>query len=128
MLLRSILSLGALALGAGACDEAAPVYSGTVCFEVRHHGLAVSEATIYHRAGGAEPPGFVADMAAAYDTSVFTGLGAGACLAGLGLGRHYFAAQAYDPLIRDSVLGSISLELTVRARTVDTVLQVSERH
>ena len=112
----------------GACDAAAPLYSGTVCFEVRHHGIAVSEATIYHRAGGGEPPGFVDDMAAVYDTAAFTGLTSGACFAGLGVGRHYFAAQAYDPLIRDSVLGSISLELTVRARRVDTSLQVSERH
>lgn len=104
------------------------MYSGTVCLEVSHHGAAVAEVTIYHRAGGAEGPGFPADMAAAYDTSSFTGLGAGTCFRGLGLGTHYFAGVGYDPLIRDTVLGSLRLELAVRERRVDTLLQVSEEH
>lgn len=104
------------------------MYSGTVCLEVAHHGVAVAGMTVYHRAGAGEDPGFPADMAAAYDTSSFTGLGAGTCFRGLGLGTHYFAGIGYDPVIRDTVLGSLRLELTVRERRVDTVLQVSESH
>lgn len=120
------LSLGLFALAA--CEQEAPGYRGTVCLTVRHHGLAVEEATVYHRAGGSEFPGYPDDMSAAYDQEVFTGLSARACFDGLGLGRHYFAALAYDPLIRDSVLGSQSIELTVRQREWELELPVSETH
>lgn len=127
--MRSPLTLGFIALAAlCACEREAPVYSGTVCLDVVHHGLAVTEATVYHRAGGERGPGFTADMAAAYDQSAFTGLGSTVCFEELGLGRHHFAGQAFDRLLRDSVLGSLALDLTVRARQVDTLLQVSEEH
>lgn len=118
----------ALVVSATACEREAPLYSATVCFDVVHHGAAVTEATLYHRAGGERGPGFPADMSAAYDRETFTGLSASGCFEGLGLGRHYFAALAYDPLIRDSVLGSLALDLTVRERRIDTLLQVSEEH
>lgn len=122
------LCLGAAGALGAACAKEAPVYSGTVCFEVYHHSQPFNGATLYLAAGAERLPGFRQNELAAYDESRETGLSNRACFEQLGLGPHAFAAQGYDELLRDTVRGEFYLSLDVRERRVDTVMQVSERH
>jgi len=110
------------------CLEDAPTFSGTICLNVEHHGVPISDIDLYRASGEREFIGFRQNMLEVYDTLVRTGLSNQACFGGLGLGQHQFAAEGYDPLIRDTVRGTLTLTLTVRNRTVDTIMPVSEIH
>ncbi len=111
-----------------ACAGDPPVYSATVCIAPQHHGLAVKDMTVYVASSSSDYIGFRQNMLEVYDEAIETGLRSEACFTNLGLGRHYFAAEGYDELIRDSIRGTLTLDLTVRQNLIDTVMMVSETH
>lgn len=113
-------------LSAGCISEVEP-YSGTICLELEHHGIPHFGATVYRNYGDAFP-GYHQDMSANFDTAAETGLRNSVCFERLSVGGHWFAAEGFDEFIRDSVRGSLFIELGTSQARVDTVLKVSEQH
>ena len=110
------------------CFKDPPRYAATVCLDTRHHGVPAPEVDVYISSNSEDYIGFRQNMLSVYDSVENTGFGSTVCFYNLGVGKHYFAALGYDRLIRDSIRGTLTLDLTVRKRQIDTVLQVSETH
>ena len=108
-------------------DAEGDLFDGRVCLEVEHHGVPVSDITIY-RALGEDFPGFWGDLEVEYDETVELSVRNRVCLDGLALGSHWFAAVGYDPALDDVVRGSLRLDVNVLSNNLDTVLKVSEQH
>jgi len=110
------------------CERQALEVSSRACLSCEHHGVPVNDMTIFHKGGGDQSPGFRQNMLSVYDSLRQTGLRNETCFERLGFGTHHFAAVGYDPLLRDSVIGELTLVVTARTGNVDLILQVSERH
>ena len=123
---------GVLLLALTACgpEEARP-FDGEICVAARHHGAPVAGLTFYRidaAAAGDVYPDLGGDLAARYPDAAESGLRDRVCFADLNAGRHFLAAAGWEEAIRDSVFGTLTLDLDVLQRRVDTVLQVSEVH
>ena len=99
-----------------------------MCLACEHHGVPAPYMTVYHAGGGEAHPGFRQNMLSVYDSLRETGPRNSTCFEGLGPGRHHFAALGYDELIRDSVLGTLQVDIDTRTEPQQLILAVSERH
>ena len=123
------LLLFSVIIGSSACKREAIVIAVEVCLSCEHHGVPNPDMTVYHKGGGDDHPGFRQNMLSVYDSLRQTGLRHRTCFGQLGPGTHHFAAEGYDPLIRDSVIGTLQLVVDTRTPlTQELVMEISERH
>ena len=126
--MRLLLSLSLVVSLAASCEpEPGPPFRAQVCLQLHHHGITPTSATVYG-AAGADFPGYGGDMAARYALREEMGPTGRVCFDGLGVGPFWFAAEGYDADIRDSVRGSLPLEITTRATEYAAEMAVSEQH
>lgn len=102
------------------------VVTNTSCLTAYHHEYTIGGMEFHFRYNNPIFPGY--DDFTVFDTMIIGEADGSVCVNNLPVGKHWCVAVGYDPVVQDSVRGSLSFFTEHLKDGVDSIIYVTEVH